>query len=185
MDQAHHLVITALGEDRPGIVNELSKTVFSHGCGIVDSRMAVLGGEFALILMAAGPDEALGALEAALQARQADLGLTITSKRTSPRRAQAGHQPCRVKAVAIDHPGIVHRLAGFFSERSMNIEHLNTDRYAAAHTGTPMFALTMVISVPPGIRLSELREQFIAFCDELNIDAVIEPATREPVLTEP
>jgi len=49
-----YLVITALGEDKPGIVDKLSQTVAECGCNVVDSRMTVLGGEFAVIQLISG-----------------------------------------------------------------------------------------------------------------------------------
>ncbi|HDO34642.1 MAG TPA: glycine cleavage system protein R, partial [Chromatiales bacterium] len=48
------LVVSALGQDRPGIVNELSLAILNCGCNIEDSRMTVLGGEFAVILLVSG-----------------------------------------------------------------------------------------------------------------------------------
>jgi glycine cleavage system transcriptional repressor len=38
----HYLVITALGADRPGIVNTITRHVSSCGCNIEDSRLAML-----------------------------------------------------------------------------------------------------------------------------------------------
>ena len=46
-----YLVVSALGTDRPGLVEALSETVVESGCNINDSRMAVLGGEFAIIML--------------------------------------------------------------------------------------------------------------------------------------
>jgi glycine cleavage system transcriptional repressor len=54
MNVKNYLVISAVGQDRPGLVDELSQTIYGCGCSIVDSRMAVLGGEFAMILMLGG-----------------------------------------------------------------------------------------------------------------------------------
>ena len=47
----NYLVISALGRDRSGIVDELSKTILDHDCNLADSRMTVLGGEFAILLL--------------------------------------------------------------------------------------------------------------------------------------
>ena len=80
-----------------------------------------------------------------------------------------------MEVIAIDHPGIVYQIASFFSAREINIHELNTNRYAAAHTGTPMFALNMIVDIAADIRISALREDFLDFCDELNMDAIIEP----------
>jgi glycine cleavage system transcriptional repressor len=84
--------------------------------------------------------------------------------------------PYVVDVVALDNPGIVHHLANFFSQRNINIEELTTTSYAAPHTGTPMFAVNLEVGVPADIQISELRDDFMNFCDTMNLDAVLEPA---------
>lgn len=171
----NYLVISALGSDRPGIVNQLSKAVLDCGCNIEDSRMAVLGGEFALIQMISGTWDQIARLEGMLPKLEERLGLTITARRAAPRTSERRLVPYFVDVIAMDHPGIVHDVAEYFSKRDINIEEMNTGSYAAAHTGTPMFSLSLVISIPADVSIARLREEFMDFCDELNLDAVIEP----------
>jgi glycine cleavage system transcriptional repressor len=171
----NYLVITALGEDRPGIVNKLSETVVDCGCNIIDSRMTVLGGEFAVILMVSGKWNELSKLEDALPALRGTLDLTITSKRTEPRAATVDLMPYTVEVIAMDHPGIVYQLANFFSSRNINIQEMNTTRYAAAHTGTPMFAMHITANIPADIHVATLRDEFLDFCEAQNLDATLEP----------
>jgi glycine cleavage system transcriptional repressor len=75
----------------------------------------------------------------------------------------------------MDQPGIVHSLARFFSQRQINIQEMLTSSYAAAHSGTPMFSVHLTVAVPADIQIAALREEFMDFCDQLNLDAVIEP----------
>jgi glycine cleavage system transcriptional repressor len=171
----NYLVISALGQDRPGIVDSLSGAVLEHGCNIVDSRMTVLGGEFAVLLMVAGPWNTLAKIEGALPELEQQLGMRIISKRTEGRVSGKSLIPYAVDVVALDHPGIVKSLAAFFSKRSINIEDLSTTSYAAAHTGTPMFAVSMTVGIPADTHLGTLREEFMEYCDSLNLDAVLEP----------
>lgn len=170
-----YLVISALGEDRPGIVDHLSKDIFNTGCNIVDSRMTVLGGDFAIILLVSGHSKDVVQLEKTLPDLQDKLALTITVKRTGARTPRTNMVSYTVQAVSIDHPGIVYQLANFFSSRNINIENLNTTSYAAAHTGTPMFSIEMMVNIPADIKISRLREDLTAFCDDLNIDVLMEP----------
>ncbi len=171
-DMSKFLVISALGHDQPGIVDELSRVILDCQCNIVDSRMSVLGGEFAVILLVAAPGgQQLAKLQARLPQLEDSIGLTLITRETSRKEPAPGLVPYEVSAVAIDHPGIVHQIARFFSSQGINIENLTTDRYAAAHTGTPMFAMHMQISVPADIKIGGLRARFLEFCDELNIDA--------------
>lgn len=173
-----YYVVSALGKDRPGIVNELSNVILNCGCNIEDSRMSVLGGEFALILMASGSWDAVAKLEQQVSGLEQKLGLTIIARRTESRAGGQGLVPYEVDVVSMDHPGIVHDVADFFSSRDINIEELNTGSYAAAHTGTPMFSLKMTVAIPSDMSLAVLRDEFADFCDDLNLDAALEPAGR-------
>jgi len=140
--------------------------------------MSVLGGEFALLLMVSGSWDAIAKLEAMLPALEEQLELTIISRRTAEKDPGKNKIPYEVNVVALDHPGIVNEVARFFSEQDINIEDLETDCYAAAHTGTPMFSITMVVSLPIDISIAQLRDDFTEFCDNLNLDATLEPAAR-------
>jgi glycine cleavage system transcriptional repressor len=52
---------------------------------------------------------------------------------------------------------------------------MRTDCYAAPHTGTPMFTVNLIIGVPATEHIARLRDQFLSFCDEFNLDAIMEP----------
>ena len=172
---SNQLVIAAVGEDRPGLVDNLSGWILDSGCNIADSRMTVLGGEFAVLLLIEGQWNSLAKLEDQLEQVQERLGMTISLKRTEGKKPAGALLPYAVDVVALDNPGIVHNLAGFFSKRGVNIQDLSTSNYSAAHTGTQMFSVHMVLDVPGEIQIAGLREEFLDFCDQLNLDAVIEP----------
>jgi len=172
----HYLVISALGKDRPGIVNSLSKAALDCGCNITNSRMAVLGGEFALMLLIHGAPSAVVEMERRLPALERELQLTITAKPTAPRVPEQRWLPYHVEVVAIDNPGIVHAITEFFSARKINIEELETKTYPAPVTAATLFSLHMTVAVPSGTAISMLRESFVDFCDGLNLDASFEAA---------
>ena len=167
------LVITALGADRPGIVDELSNTLLTHQLNIEDSRMSVLGGEFAILLLVTGSEQAINNFINKKQEAESALRMTLTVKTTEIAAPSQTLIPYDVEVIAIDHPGIVHKLASFFSGRQINIVDLETDRYAAPHTGTPMFSLHMTIGIPAETSIAGLRDDFLNMCDELNLDAKI------------
>lgn len=173
-NQLNYLVISSIGSDRPGIVNELAKACSANNCNIVDSRMTVLGGEFAVIMMISGSWDAIGRLESALPAISQKLDLTTTVKHTQQRDASPS-MVYAVNVVALDNPGIVHEIANFFSAQNINIDDLHTGTYSAPHTGTQMFNLSMSIRLSADTHIATLREQFMDFCDDMNLDAMIEP----------
>jgi len=171
----NHLVVSALGEDRPGLVNELSRAILECDCSMVDSRMTVLGGEFAILLLVQGNWNTLTKLEMQLKRLEQALNMTIVAKRTESRAPAGDVLPYAVEVVAVNHTAIDHHLASFFASRSINIEDMVTRSYSAPHTGTPMFSVNLAIGIPANTHIAMLREEFLDFCDDLNLDAVLEP----------
>lgn len=137
--------------------------------------MAVLGGQFALIMLVAGQWHALSKLEGQMEGIGRQLGLTIIHKRTRKRDHAQAAVPYNVEVVAMDHPGIVHQLSAFFARNGINIEELQTSTYPAPHTGAPMFSVNMVVGIPASTHIPDLRGDFLDYCDDLNLDAIFEP----------
>ena len=171
----NQLVLSALGSDRPGIIDDLSRAVLDSGCMMLDSRMAVLGGDFALLLQVGGNWNNIAKLENQVGGLESRLGLMISSRRTTDKSAAENMLPYGVDVVALDQPGIVHNLARFFSQRHINIQEMITSSYPAPHSGTMMFSVHMSVEIPAKTQISTLREEFMEFCDDMNLDAVIEP----------
>jgi glycine cleavage system transcriptional repressor len=168
------LVVTAMGADRPGLVNDLTRIVMAHGGSIDDSRMSILGGEFAVIVLISGAEEAIALLEQSLPDELEGMGLSSIVRRTRDREADGKSVPYVVEVVAVDQPGIVHKVSEFFSSCGINIADLTSDTYPAPHTGTRMFSLRMTVDVPPTVRAARLRQEFVEFCDEFYFDATLE-----------
>jgi glycine cleavage system transcriptional repressor len=171
-----YLVITATGEDQVGLVQRITSRLLDAGCNIEESRMALLGGQFAIIMLVSGRWDALSKLEDRLSSLGTELGLTLVHKRTRQREMTRPLLPYSINVVAMDHPGIVHNLANFFAQRGINIEELSTDTYPAPHTGTPMFSVNMTVGVPADTHIPTLRGDFLDYCDNLNLDAIFEPS---------
>ena len=170
-----HLAICAIGSDRTGMVRDLAQIVSECGGNVAESRMAALGAEFSMLLLVSGNWHALARIESELS-RLADAGtLMLHVKRTEARAIRTDMLPYSVDIVSLDQTGIVAGLAGFFTARSIDISDVSTRAYAASHTGAPMFAMQMVVQVPSKLHISQLREEFMDFCDTLNLDAILEP----------
>jgi glycine cleavage system transcriptional repressor len=102
-------------------------------------------------------------------------GMNIQLRRTEERSARNDMLPYSIDVVCLDQTGIVAGLSGFFAQRGVDIAELSTRSYAAAHTGAPMFSVQMIVNVPSRLHIGVLREEFMDFCDHLNLDAIFEP----------
>jgi glycine cleavage system transcriptional repressor len=170
-----HLAVSAIGGDRTGMVHELTRVISECGGNISESRMASLGTEFAMLLLVSGNWHALAKLETELKRLAETSSLSIHLKRTEPRAARTDMLPYSIDVVCLDQTGIVSGLSGFFSSRGIDIAEVSTRSYPAAHTGAPMFSVQMIVNVPSRIHVAHLREEFMEFCDSLNLDAILEP----------
>jgi len=169
------IVISAIGGDRTGVVHDLTQIILDCGGSIKDSRMTALGEEFAMLLLVSGNWHSVSRMEQDLTRFARDKGLVVQLKRTQSRQSSKELLPYAIEVVCLDQLGIVHNLAGFFAGRSVEIVEVTTRSYPAAHTGTTMFSVQMFINIPSEIHIAVLREEFMEFCDQLNLDAIMEP----------
>ena len=170
-----YLVISAIGKDRIGLVESISQSVLDCGCHVGESRMTVLGNEFAVVMLVNGHWNAVAKLESALPRMADALGLRISSTRTEAREDKRSLIPYAVEVVAPEHAEVVHEVSEFFARRGINIEDVYTNRYPAPHTGAAMFALHLTVGIPSDLSIASIRGEFMDFCDELNLDAMIAP----------
>ena len=172
---SHYLVLSAVGEDKPGIVHAVAAAAHQQQCSILDSRMTVLGGEFALITLIQGPVDALAQLQQALSELEHSHGLTLVFKHTQQRPHNQQSHAYRISVTAMDHPGIVDNISAYLSQHQVNIEDLQTQVYPAPHSGTPMFKLVMQVQIPGHNLHAQFQDDFTDYCDARNLDADIHP----------
>ncbi len=169
------IVLSAIGTDRTGVVQNISKVILSCGGNIEESRMATLGSEFAMLMLVSGNWHTLTRLQEGLDKLSKGADLTVSIRKTGEKTAKENRMPYAVDIVSLDQQGIVFNLADFFASRDVEIADVATRRYSAAHTGAPMFAVQMAINVPSTLPVSQLRDEFLELCDRLNLDAILEP----------
>jgi glycine cleavage system transcriptional repressor len=171
MQTQHHAVLTAVGDDRPGLVDEVTLYITQRGGNLEDSRMVNLRGQFAMMILVAGSEEAMARLHDGLgklrrdcnvhaELRPADAGAT---KRTPA-------LPFRLNTWAMDHPGLMQSVSHLLGELGVNIESVESSLRPAPYTNTPLFEMELVLSVPAETHVAGLREKLGELCDEMNID---------------
>lgn len=176
------LVITAVGADRPGLVDRLTGYLLDHRANLADARMVNMRGQFAVIMLAEVPDESLAAVRDGVVAAGRAIGLTVSvataaeSSDTTPTSQIRPGVPFRLRTYAMDQPGIVHRVTHLLHRHGANIEELTTHLEAGSYTGTPLFTMDLRMTVPTQVAVKQLRAELQELCDALNCDVDLEPA---------
>lgn len=177
------LMVTAIGEDRPGIVARLTEVVVKHGGNLEASRMTILGGEFAAISLVTVPEENAQALEHSLSDLKND-ELTIFCKKTKAlsKDRHAGYSFYDIALTGADHEGIVHKISAHLRDLNVNFQNVHTDIVHAPVTGSPLFTMHASIAVPPSISFSELKKDMARLADEESVEIELTPSSVNEVV---
>jgi len=166
-----YLVVTTVGRDKPGTVEILTDIAVSGQANIEESRMARLGGEFAVIMLLSHQHEVGEQLIEKFNGLQ-EKGLTVTTRPTDLARLNSlqGYVPYEMSVIGADHEGIVNRVARYLADEQINVETMDTHVSNAPNTGTPLFSMHAQIQAPPGVSLNKLRQRLIEMGEDLDVD---------------
>jgi glycine cleavage system transcriptional repressor len=166
--------LVAVGKDRPGLVHGISALIHGAGANLEDSRMAVLGGEFAMLLLCSGNREQLARLEQQKDDVGRKLGLELSLRDTvSP--SERAKDRARLEVSGLDRPGIVDAVSRVLAHRDVNVESLQTELRHQPLTGTAIFVLEAEIRLPATLSRSELEAELAPVCDSEQLELSIEP----------
>lgn len=166
-----YLVVTIVGPDRRGIVEKITAIMLKYAANIEESKMARLGGEFAVIMLLSLPGDKEEVLLSSLDNLK-EHELTIISRPTNLSRLErfAGYVPYEISVIGADHEGIVHNVAQYITSERMNIETLDTRVSKAPISGTPLFSMHAIVQAPPELTLPKLRQKLAEVGDDLGVD---------------
>lgn len=162
------LVLTVIGDDRPGLVSAVSALVEARGGSWQRSQMARLSGKFAGIALVDVPDAEVGALEEHLAALSAD-GLHVSVERAGS-SVERTVVDWRLHLLGQDRPGIVAEISTALAARGVGIDELLTDVRDAPMAGGVLFEVDARLSVPAGTDTAAVRTALEQLADELMVD---------------
>ena len=175
-----HVAVTALGNDRPGIVAAVTGVLVRHGGNLEDTAMTNLGGHFAMMLVVEVPDgESAEALERSLVNEVgAEMGLTVAVRPIvdDPGAGPEG-APWAVSLYGADRPGIVHAVAQKLADYGANIVDLSTR--VIGRGPEHAYVLLMELSLPANADADQLGDELSALAAELGVEIHFRPDDAE------
>jgi glycine cleavage system regulatory protein len=169
----HALVMTVIGQDRPGLVDSVAALVAQHGGNWLESRMSRLGGQFAGILRVEIPKGNEPKLVEALKGL-ADRGLTVVvSQDTAPQKDQVLRYSV-LEIVGQDRPGIVSQIARVLAENEVNVEELHTECASAAMSGETLFKAHARLGIPENSDSNAVRKRLEELAEDLMVEISLE-----------
>lgn len=163
-----NLVLTVIGDDKPGLVEALSRAIASNSGNWLESSMSQLAGKFAGILRVSVADTEAEKLIAALQNLSPDLKLLI--ERAAADGAGDSSLSVALNLVANDRPGIIREISRALAGLSINVENLSTRCVSAPMSGEPLFKAEALLKVPAGFKLERLQLELEDLADDLIVE---------------
>lgn len=164
------IVLTLTGHDRVGIVEEITNILVKYSGNVETSRMARLGGEFALLALVSLDEKDQQSLETELQ-KLGDDGFQITLLPTEDDHVKkyAGWLPYEIEVLGADHEGIIYEVTHHLAQQGINIEDMETTTAPAPMSGTPLFTMNATVLVPPQLPFHTWSDALEEIGDKLNV----------------
>ena len=162
------IVLTVVGDDRPGIVEILSDVLMRHGGNWVESSMSNLAGKFAGVMRAQVASDAIEQLQADFAGLK-DQGLQVIVEVAAGAAASDCIQ-VNLQLVGDDRPGIVRQITQVLARHGINVESLATRAEDAPMSGELLFYADAELKVPVTADLDQVREELEGLANELMAD---------------
>lgn len=162
------VLISFFCDDRPGVIETLSRQIEAQGGNWLDSQLTRLGGRFTGILQAQLPAAKQEDLAASLEALSAE---GITAMLTSAGQDPEVQSACRrITVLGPDRSGIVHEMTRALRSANFNVRSMATTVETAPMSGEPLFRAEAVIELLEGSRLPELVTALDAMAEAMTLE---------------
>jgi len=165
------LILTAIGEDRPGLVGELSAVISAHQGNWLESSMSHLAGKFAGIVKVGVPEAKIEALKAALRSLA---GLKITTETSAGERPPMAGRRLKLALVGHDRIGIVREVSQVLAHHAVNVEDLATRTSSAPMSAEIMFHADIDLLAGQDLDARALTAELERISNDLMVDIALD-----------
>jgi glycine cleavage system regulatory protein len=170
------LILTVIGDDRPGLVGELSAVISAHQGNWLESSMAQLAGKFAGIVEVGVAAAQAEALTQALGTGQA--GLRITVEKATPRESAGKGRRLKLALVGHDRIGIVREVSQVLANHAVNVESLETHTSSAPMSAAVLFHAVAELTAAPSLDVGALTAELERISNDLMVDITLDETIR-------
>jgi glycine cleavage system regulatory protein len=172
---ASSLILTVIGDDRPGLVGELSAVISAHQGNWLESSMAQLAGKFAGIVEVSVDTAQADALSKALGQLK---GLKVTVESAAAQKAAPTGRRLKLALVGHDRIGIVREVSMVLANHAVNVESLETHTSSAPMSAAVLFHATAELTAAPDLNVGALTGELERISNDLMVDITLDETIR-------
>lgn len=162
-------IITFIGDDRPGLVEQLASAIESNGGNWLESKLSQLGGKFAGLILVSCPDTAADKLQGKIQSQMGSefsIGVAETGEPVAP----APGRDITLNVMGPDRQGIVREVSRALAQRQINVIRLHSDVVSAPMSAEMLFQATIQARIPEGADMAQLGENLDEIANQMTLD---------------
>jgi glycine cleavage system regulatory protein len=166
-------IVTFIGDDRPGLVESLSRVIESNRGNWLESRLSQLGGKFAGLVLVTLPGENGPALEADLKGLSAS-GLSV---RVTPAEALVSGKSARsitLTVIGPDRLGIVREISRALAQREVNVVEMDSEVSSAPMSAELLFSARIDAEIPEQLDLDDLEDSLEEIANHMTLEIELE-----------
>jgi len=164
-------VLTLTGTDRIGLVEHVTELILECDGDVQASRMARLGGEFAMLMLVSIPDANTEQLSRNMENLvRESFKVSVTETEADVIAERKDWQSYLIEVRGANHEGIIHEIAEHLSEQEINIESIDTNVVPEPMSGAPLFTMEAIIVVPPDLPEHTWQDELEEVADRLNVE---------------
>ena len=162
-------IVTFIGDDRPGLVEELSTVIENNRGNWHESRLSQLGGKFAGLILVSLPSTSGDELESQLKALPSS-GLSVRVTPTAETPPAAGGRSITLSVLGPDRLGIVKEISHALAERQINVVEMDSQVESAAMSGEALFRARIDAHIPGDTDLADLIDRLEDIANNMTLD---------------
>lgn len=166
-------IVTFIGDDRPGLVEALSRAIESNRGNWLESRLSQLGGKFAGLVLVTLPDEDGAALQADLKALSSS-GLSVRVTPANAMAAAASGRSITLTVIGPDRLGIVREISRTLAQRQVNVVEMDSHVSSAPMSAELIFRARIDAEIPEHIDLDDLQDTLDEIANDMTLEIELE-----------
>ncbi len=170
-------IVTFIGDDRPGLVESLSRVIESNQGSWLESRLSQLGGKFAGLVLVTLPGDNGAALEADLKELSAS-GLSVRVTPATAMTASSRGQSITLKVIGPDRLGIVREISRALAQREVNVVEMDSQVDSAPMSAELIFSARIDGEIPEHINLDDLEDSLEEIANTMTLEIDLERGHR-------
>lgn len=165
------LILTIIGDDKPGLVETLAATVTKNSGNWVESSMSQLAGKFAGILRVSIDASNAKQLEQDLAALSQQLRIHVESVDEENSKADGTkNRAVKLSLIGNDRAGIVKEISSLLAQLSVNVERFTSECQPGPMSSGELFHAHADLHTPEGLSLEVLQTELEKLTDDLMVE---------------